>query len=116
MSSSPLARSNLNLRSCSYNQLKRRTTVNAPDRPLSASQYLLFQYLLFPPKQVRIIFSLQLSAHDHAHQGAVTAIPTNPIWVVKVQTPDVHRDTQLARSASCALKCIRLFFGFVFTD
>ena len=26
----------------SYNQLKRRATVGAPDRPLSASQYLLF--------------------------------------------------------------------------
>jgi len=26
----------------SYNQLKRRATVEAPDKPLSASQYLLF--------------------------------------------------------------------------
>lgn len=33
---------NLNLCVCSYNQLKRRATVGAPDQPLSASQYLLF--------------------------------------------------------------------------
>ncbi|KAH9025979.1 mitochondrial FAD carrier protein [Lactarius pseudohatsudake] len=59
-----------------YNQLKRRATVDAPDRPLSASQYLLFS----------------------AEASAVTAILTNPIWVVKVRTftaplnsPAAHR-------------------------
>jgi solute carrier family 25 folate transporter 32 len=59
-----------------YNQLKRRATDDAPDRPLSASQYLLFS----------------------AEASAVTAILTNPIWVVKVRTftappnsPAAHR-------------------------
>ncbi|KAH8980157.1 mitochondrial FAD carrier protein [Lactarius hatsudake] len=59
-----------------YNQLKRRATVDTPDRPLSASQYLLFS----------------------AEASAVTAILTNPIWVVKVRTftappnsPAAHR-------------------------
>lgn len=59
-----------------YNQLKRRATDVAPDRPLSASQYLLFS----------------------AEASAVTAILTNPIWVVKVRTftappnsPAAHR-------------------------
>ncbi|KAH9007856.1 mitochondrial carrier domain-containing protein [Lactarius deliciosus] len=59
-----------------YNQLKHRATVDAPDRPLSASQYLLFS----------------------AEASAVTAILTNPIWVVKVRTftappnsPAAHR-------------------------
>ncbi|KAH9988171.1 mitochondrial carrier domain-containing protein [Russula vinacea] len=59
-----------------YNQLKRRATVGAPDRPLSASQYLLYS----------------------AEASAVTAILTNPIWVVKVRTftappnsPAAHR-------------------------
>ncbi|KAH8980055.1 mitochondrial carrier domain-containing protein [Lactarius akahatsu] len=59
-----------------YNQLKRRATVDAPDRSLSASQYLLFS----------------------AEASAVTAILTNPIWVVKVRTftappnsPAAHR-------------------------
>jgi len=59
-----------------YNQLKRRATVRAPDKPLSASQYLLYS----------------------AEASAVTAILTNPIWVVKVRTftapsnsPAAHR-------------------------
>ncbi|KAH9047455.1 mitochondrial FAD carrier protein [Lactarius deliciosus] len=59
-----------------YNQLKRRATVDAPDRSLSASQYLLFS----------------------AEASAVTAILTNPIWVVKVRmftvppnSPAAHR-------------------------
>ncbi|KAI0253450.1 mitochondrial carrier domain-containing protein, partial [Lactifluus subvellereus] len=59
-----------------YNQLKRRASVDAPDRPLSASQYLLYS----------------------AEASAVTAILTNPIWVVKVRTftappnsPAAHR-------------------------
>jgi solute carrier family 25 folate transporter 32 len=59
-----------------YNQLKSRATLDAPDRPLSASQYLLFS----------------------AEASAVTAILTNPIWVVKVRTftappnsPAAHR-------------------------
>ncbi|KAN0116440.1 mitochondrial carrier [Russula decolorans] len=58
-----------------YNQLKRRATIGAPDRPLSASQYLLFS----------------------AEASAVTAILTNPIWVVKVRTFTAPPNSPAAR-------------------
>jgi solute carrier family 25 (mitochondrial folate transporter), member 32 len=84
----------------SYNQLKRRATLDAPDRPLSASQYLLYSAeascasflpscLLPAPLILPFVFF---------YLGAVTAILTNPIWVVKVRTftapphsPAAHR-------------------------
>ncbi|KAA1465946.1 mitochondrial carrier [Dentipellis sp. KUC8613] len=46
-----------------YNQLKQRVSGDNPDRPMSAGQYLLCS----------------------AEASAVTAVLTNPIWVVKVR-------------------------------
>ncbi|KAI9455070.1 hypothetical protein BJY52DRAFT_1388978 [Lactarius psammicola] len=69
------ARLNPNLQIRGYNQLKRRATVDAPRRPPSASQYLLFS----------------------TDASAMTVVFTNPIWVVK--SPDIHRAARLARGA-----------------
>ncbi|KAH9047133.1 hypothetical protein EDB84DRAFT_544751 [Lactarius hengduanensis] len=52
----------LSLQLCSYNQPKRRATVDAFSSPPTLAH-----------------------AHEHC-QGAVMAILTNPIWVVKVRT------------------------------
>ncbi|KAI0052626.1 mitochondrial carrier [Auriscalpium vulgare] len=46
-----------------YNQLKRRALTNSPEMPLTPGQYLLYS----------------------AEASAVTAVMTNPIWVVRVR-------------------------------
>ncbi|KAI0318098.1 mitochondrial carrier [Amylostereum chailletii] len=57
-----------------YNQLKRRAYSDSPDKPLSAGQYLLCS----------------------AEASAVTAIMTNPLWVVKVRMFTTRADSPAA--------------------
>jgi hypothetical protein len=93
----------MNLRICSNNQLKRRVTVHASDRPQSTSQYLLFSAEANShPLFVLPTFICSLCAQDPAHQGDVTTILTDLIRVVKART-------SLRRPA---LECP---FDFVFT-
>lgn len=86
----------------SYNQLKRRATLDAPDKPLSASQYLLYSAEASShPSTLHRGSPVNLPSpffFPALHLGAVTAILTNPIWVVKVRTftaapnsPAAHR-------------------------
>ncbi|TFY66298.1 hypothetical protein EVG20_g4790 [Dentipellis fragilis] len=64
-----------------YNQLKQRVSGDNPDMPMSAGQYLLCSAEASPhpssPARADAILMLV--------PGAVTAILTNPIWVVKVR-------------------------------
>ncbi|KAH9059786.1 mitochondrial carrier domain-containing protein [Lactarius vividus] len=77
-----------------YNQLKRRATVDAPDRPRTASQYLLFS----------------------AEASAVTAILTDPIWVVKVRTFTAPPNSPAAHRGLWSAFPRRSVLDFVFAD
>ena len=116
LSSVSLARKSENLRIYSYNQLKRRATFDAPDRPLSASQYLLFS-----AEASSHIFSSTLVSL----RGIMTSLFLN-IYRCHDSHPykpnmggegaDIYRVAQLACGAPWALECVRrLFFVFSLT-